>query len=63
MKPAVLTHRFIRERDSLPEGVKRISLKNLRHTSLTLAYDSGADLLDVSRRAGTRRWGSRRTTT
>lgn len=52
MKPEVLTHRFIRERDALPEGVTRISLKNLRHTSLTLAYDSGADLLDVSLRAG-----------
>lgn len=52
MAPGVLTHRFIRERDKLPEGVTRVSLKNLRHTSLTLAYDSGADLLDVSLRAG-----------
>ena len=52
MKPEVLTHLFCKERDTLPQDVTRVSLKNLRHTSLTLAFDSGADLLDVSRRAG-----------
>ena len=52
MKPEVLTHLYCKERDALPPDVTRVSLKNLRHTSLTLAFDSGADLLDVSRRAG-----------
>ena len=52
MRPDVLTHRYEKDRATLPDGVPRISLKNLRHTSLTLAFDSGADLLDVSRRAG-----------
>lgn len=37
---------------TLPEGVPRIPMKNLRHTSLTLALESGTDLLAVSRRAG-----------
>ena len=50
--PASVTHVYERERDRLPEVVPRISLKNLRHTSLTLSYDSGADILDVSNRAG-----------
>ncbi len=50
--PEGVTHLYERERSKLPEGVPRISLKNLRHTSLTLSYDSGADILDVSNRAG-----------
>ena len=40
MAPGVLTHRFIRERDKLPEGVTRVSLKepppHLAHARLRL---------------------------
>lgn len=52
MHPDALTHAFEKVVDELPDGVPRIPFKNLRHTSLTLAYDSGADLLAVSTRAG-----------
>ncbi len=50
--PDVLTRNYIRIRNTLPEGVPRISLKNMRHTSLTLAIDAGVDILAASRRAG-----------
>lgn len=43
---------YVGLRDTIPEGVPRVSLKNLRHSSLTLAFDTGADILDVSNRAG-----------
>ena len=52
LHPDRLTHGYLERRDTLPEGVKRVTLKNLRHTSLTLALEGGADLLAVSRRAG-----------
>lgn len=52
MHPDVITHVYERTLRGLPDGVPRVPLKNLRHTSLTLAYDSGSDLYDVSRRAG-----------
>lgn len=51
-RPDYLTRQYAKWRDRLPEGVQRISLKNLRHTSLTLALEGGAELLAVSRRAG-----------
>lgn len=50
-KPHSITQAYERHRASLPEGVPRIPLKNLRHTSLTLAYDSGARITDVRYRA------------
>lgn len=50
--PQYLSTAYRRWLERLPEGVPRLPLKNLRHTSLTLAYDSGADILAVSRRAG-----------
>lgn len=52
MHPDSLTHTYERKLKHLPDGVKRIPFKNLRHTSLTLAFDSGSDLYDVSKRAG-----------
>ena len=52
MAPAALTHLYIKERNELPPDVPRVSLKNLRHSSLTLAYDSGADIMEVKERAG-----------
>ena len=50
--PQYISTAYRRRLETLPEGVPRLPLKNLRHTSLTLAYDSGADILAVSRRAG-----------
>ena len=52
MNPDNISKYYKEIRDTLPEDVPRIPLKNLRHTSLTLALESGADLLAVSRRAG-----------
>ena len=52
MKPNSIRQLYVRTIKTMPEGVPRIPLKNLRHTSLTLAYDSGADIMDVSNRAG-----------
>lgn len=37
---------------TLPEGITRTTMQNLRHTSLTLTLEGGAELLTVSRRAG-----------
>ena len=50
--PEVLSRNYIKVRDRMPEGVPRVPLKNLRHTSLTLAVEGGADIAAVSRRAG-----------
>lgn len=52
MTPDALSHRYEGFLNLLPDGVKRVSLKNLRHTSLTLAHEGGADILTVSRRGG-----------
>lgn len=52
MKAAQLSHYYIEDRDKLPEGVPRISLKNLRHTSLTLAYEMTGDIEAAKERAG-----------
>lgn len=52
MAPDRITALYSQHLKRLPEGVLKVPLMNLRHTSLTLAYDSGADLLAVSRRAG-----------
>jgi integrase len=52
MEPNRITYLYVKRLRQLPDGIQRVPLKNLRHTSLTLAYDSGADLLTVSRRAG-----------
>lgn len=52
MNPDNITKAYIRHMKDAPEGLPYVSLKNLRHTSLTLTYESGVDLLTVSRRAG-----------
>lgn len=52
MKAASLTHTYERDRDLLPEGVPRISLRNLRHTSLTFAYETTGDIEAAKERAG-----------
>lgn len=50
--PDNLSARYRELLRGLPDGVPRVPLKNLRHTSLTLALQGGADILAVSRRAG-----------
>lgn len=50
--PDHVSHDYAKALKTLPEGVRRICLKNLRHTSLTLTLEGGADLLAVSRRGG-----------
>lgn len=52
MHPDRMTNAYQKLCKTLPADVKRVPLKNLRHTSLTLALEGGADLLAVSRRAG-----------
>ena len=52
MKPASISQLYERVRDKLPEGVPRIPLKNLRHTSLTMAYDATGDLEAVAGHGG-----------
>jgi len=52
INPDNLTHAYEKVLRKLPPEVPRISLKNLRHTSLSLAMKGGAELLTVSRRAG-----------
>ncbi|MCH4184040.1 MAG: site-specific integrase [Eggerthellaceae bacterium] len=52
MNPSAVTHTYERTVARMPDEVPRISLKNLRHSSLTLAYDESDDLLGVKDRAG-----------
>ena len=52
LKPDMVSGRYATALSKLPPDVPRIKLKDLRHTSLTLALESGVDLLVVSRRAG-----------
>lgn len=47
-----VAHRYTRWQERLPESITRVPMKDLRHTSLTLTLEGGADLLSVSRRAG-----------
>ena len=50
--PNWVSRQYSRHVKTLPPGIKRVSLKNLRHTSLSLAIESGTDIYAVSRRAG-----------
>ena len=50
--PEAVSKKYRADQKGLPDGVPRIPLKDLRHTSLTLTLESGADILAVSRRAG-----------
>ncbi|ANE22438.1 hypothetical protein AAY81_04100 [Denitrobacterium detoxificans] len=51
MNPDNVSHEYRRILDA-SDVEPKVPLKNLRHSSLTLAYDSGARLLDVRDRAG-----------
>lgn len=48
--PDTLSHAWRRECER--RGMRYLPFKNLRHTSLTMAYEATGDLLAVSRRAG-----------
>ena len=52
INPDNLSREYRKIQRRLPDGVKRVPLKNLRHTSLTLAVEAGVDILAVSRRGG-----------
>lgn len=52
MKPASIAQLYERIRDKLPEGVPRISLKNLRHTGLTAAFDATGNIDRVAGHGG-----------
>lgn len=52
MNPDRFTKLYAKHLKTIDPDVKQVSLKNLRHSSLTLAYESGVDILSVSRRAG-----------
>ena len=52
LHPQYISTQYRRCLSKMPEGVPRVPLRNLRHSSLTLAYDAGADIVAVSRRAG-----------
>lgn len=52
MHPDSVSRSYKRILKTLPDGVKRVTLKNLRHTSLSLAANAGVDILAISRRAG-----------
>lgn len=51
MNPDRVSHLYSEQAHKV-KGAKYVPLKNLRHTSLTLALEGGTDLLAVSRRAG-----------
>ncbi len=52
MHPDRLSKLYRKTLEDLPPDVPRVSLKNIRHTSLSLAADAGVDILAISRRAG-----------
>ena len=52
MNPDNVTKMYLKIRDGLPANCARVPLKDLRHTSLSLAVEAGADVYAVSRRAG-----------
>ncbi len=52
MKPDCLTKTYERLIETLPDGVKRVPFKNLRHSSHTLAYDVTGDIFAVQVRGG-----------
>lgn len=52
MKPSSVSQLYERTRDNLPEGVPRITLKNFRHTSLTVAFDATGNMEQVANHGG-----------
>ena len=52
MYPDSVTQAYERVLKRMPKEIKRVPLKNLRHSSLTLAYESGADMIGLQDRGG-----------
>ena len=52
MNPDNISKAYRRVLVDAPPGLPRVPLRDLRHTSLTLTLEAGADVLAVSRRAG-----------
>lgn len=52
MNPDNVSKLYGKIQRKLPDGVTRVPLKNLRHTSLSLFYEATGDLLATSRRGG-----------
>lgn len=52
MKPSSIAQLYERTRDRMPDCVPRVSLKNLRHTSLTLAFDASGNMEQVANHGG-----------
>lgn len=52
MNPDNVSKLYRRLQRGLPENCRRVPLKDLRHTSLSLAIDAGADVYAVAQRAG-----------
>lgn len=52
IKPDSVSQLYERVRDKLPEGVPRISLKNLRHSSLSLVFDATGSMESARGHAG-----------
>lgn len=52
MYPSAVSRAYSRIKAKLPDGVPRIPLKDLRHSSLTLAYEAGAEALALKDRGG-----------
>lgn len=52
MRPTSIRHLYERIRNTLPEGVPRIPLKNLRHTSLSAAFDATGSVDRVANHGG-----------
>ena len=52
MYPSAVSRQYKRIQATMPPEVPRIPLKDLRHSSLTLAYESGAEALALKDRGG-----------
>lgn len=52
MKPESISQLYERVRDKLPEGVPRITLQNLRHSSLSLVFDATGSMESARGHAG-----------
>lgn len=52
MHPDAVSKAYRRVQASMPPDLPRVPFKNLRHSSLTLAYESGADMLALQERGG-----------
>lgn len=52
MRPSSISQMYERIRDTLPDGVPRITLKNLRHTALSAAFDATGSVDRVAGHGG-----------